>query len=487
MHPKNILFILTDQWPEWVFSFRGADIPTPNIDRLAAEGTVFRNAFTICPLCTPARGTLLTSRWPHQNGVLDNYAVGYSQQPSMPLTEKTWIDEAVRLDYHVGYFGKWHVGPINPEGRGAHRFDPNVEIHRHPYDPQTSDFSYQIAKQRYDKQEREELSKGRAAFWGQVRTSKEEKPPFPVMNNGVQFLEEWAAGDRGKPFFLTVSSAEPHFPHYLPEAYARIAEEIKPTIKLPTNLQDDCVGRPWFHAKAWWPCIDTLVLDEDEWRTVIAYSHVHIMLVDEAIGRVLDSLDQLGLSDTTTVIFTSDHGDMEGAHNRFDKGAYFYEEVWRIPLIIRQPDTASATQEAYVSLIDIGETLFSLINAEATAELPRAGRDLMPLVGTEVNGQNWPEITYGVYNRYNGMSFAVRAIRNERYKYVWNPQDIDEFYDLQTDPHEMKNLAGQAIPAEAELRQELMTWLADIGDDLPSRVEDLPAPGTILATGEPGP
>ena len=88
----NILFILTDQWPAWAFSYRGADIPTPNIDRLAAAGTVFDNAFTTCPLCTPAGGTLLTARWPHQNGMQDNHAVGYSQQRSLSLDDATWID-----------------------------------------------------------------------------------------------------------------------------------------------------------------------------------------------------------------------------------------------------------------------------------------------------------------------------------------------------------------------------------------------------------
>ncbi len=501
MRPKNILFILTDQWPAWAFSFRGADIPTPNIDRLAAEGTVFSNAFTTCPLCTPARGTLLTGRWPHRTGVTDNYAVGYSQQPSMPLAERTWIDEAVRLGYHVGYFGKWHLGPINPEARDAHRFDPQVDVRRQPYDPQTSAFSYQVAKEGYDRQTREDLIRGRAPFWGEVAQSKEQCPPtplssrdafnaFPVMNNGVQFLETWAAGDRSKPFFLTVSSAEPHFPHHLPKTYARIAQQRKPRAELPANLRDNCAGRPWFHAVPWWPCMDTAVLDEDEWRTVIAYSQAHLMLVDEAIGHVLKALDRLGLRASTTVVFTADHGDMEGAHNRFDKGPYFYEEVWRIPLIIHTPDTAPATQDAFVSLIDVGETLFSLINAATTAERPRAGRDLLPLVGAATRPAHWPQTAYGVYNLYNGMSFAVRAIRNERYKYVWNPQAIDELYDLQTDPHEMENLvghSGQAAAAESELHHQLMAWLADIGDDLPSRVELLPPAGTIMATGELGP
>ena len=486
---SNILFILTDQWPAWAFSFQGADIPTPNIDRLAAEGTVFSNAFTTCPLCTPARGTLLTGRWPHQNGITDNYAVGYSQQPPMPLTERTWIDEAVRLGYHVGYFGKWHLGPINPEVRGAHRFDPDVEVNRQPYDPQTSNFSYQLAKERYEQQGREELIQGRSPFWGEVAIPKEEKQPFPVMNSGVHFLEEWAAGEQDKPFFLTVSSAPPHFPHFLPAEYTRIAEQLRPNIKLPTSLNDNCAGRPSFHAEPWWPCMDTSVLDAEEWRTVIAYSHAHIMLVDEAIGRVLDALDRLGLSESTTVVFTSDHGDMEGVHNRFDKGAYFYEEVWRIPLIIRTPNASPATQDAFISLIDVGETLFGLIHAEEIDGPKRSGRDLMPLVGTEARPADWPQTAYGVYNLYNGMSFAVRAVRNERYKYVWNPQDRNELYDLETDPHETVNLAGRAQDEaiEVELRDQLMDWLAAIGDDLPERVPELPSAGTIMATGQMGP
>ena len=100
MDHSHVLFILTEQWPAWAFGYRGADIPTPNIDRLAATGTVFDNAFTSCPLCTPARGSLLTARWPHQTGVLDNYSGGYSLQESLPLLgapqrQPTWPDRAM--------------------------------------------------------------------------------------------------------------------------------------------------------------------------------------------------------------------------------------------------------------------------------------------------------------------------------------------------------------------------------------------------------
>lgn len=487
--PHNILFVLTDQWPAEAFGFRGADIPTPHIDRLAAAGTVFRNAFTTCPLCTPARGTLLTARWPHQTGVTDNYAVGYSRQPSLSLAVPTWIDAAVCQGFHVGYFGKWHLGPLNPETRGAHGHDCRVEAQRRPYDPQTDTFSYQIAQERFEAQARALLRQGRAPFWGDVAQPREVCEPLPVMQSGVRFLEEWAQGDRNRPFFLTVSSAQPHFPHYLPEPYAEIARRRAPGSALPANLGDSCADRPWFHTVPWWPCMDTSVLDEDEWRTVIAYSHAHIMMVDEAIGRILDALARLGLEESTTVVFTSDHGDMAGAHNRFDKGPYFYEEVWRIPLVIRTPDTGAAVQDAFVSLLDTGKTLFRLVNPDDPDAPSRMGRDLQPLTGTGTRPGHWPQQVYGTYELYNGMSFAIRAIRTERYKYVWNPQAINELYDLDADPHEMKNLvmAPQYASLQARLHQQLMDWMAEIGDDLPDRSTSLPPAGTIMAVGAAGP
>jgi len=486
MSQTNVLFILTDQWPSWAFSFMGAGIPTPNIDRLAAQGTTFANAFTSCPLCTPARGALLTSRWPHQTGVYDNYNVGHSQQASLSMDETTWIDEAAQSGYHVGYFGKWHLGSNNPKERGAHCYDPHRPARSHQ---KKQSYSYDRMKAYYTINEQRQLLQGRSPFWGEVDTAKEKFSPFPVMAHGVRFLEEWTAGEREKPFFLTVSSTPPHFPHYLPAEYARIADRLRDTIQLPASLEDNCAGRPWFHATPWWPCMDTSVLDQEEWRTVVAYSHAHIMLVDEAVGLILDTLERLHLCDSTTVVFTADHGDMEGAHNRFDKGPYFYEEVWRIPLIVCQPGVPPAVQRAFVSILDVGETLFTLTGAVDRESHPRSGRNLLPLTGSSDKPEQWPDIAYGVYDLYNGINFAVRAIRDERWKYVWNPQETDELYDLASDPHEMVNLIDDpaGVEAKSRLYEQLMIWLEEIGDDLPDRVVNLSPAGTVMATGEPGP
>ncbi len=485
---KNVLFILTDQWPAWAFSFCGADIPTPNIDRLASTGTVFSNAFTSCPLCTPARGTLLTARWPHQNGVYDNQSVGYSLQQPLALKQDTWIDAAVRSGYHVGYYGKWHLGYNNPEKRGAHGFIPNVDIHAKPYAPTTNDHSYQKTVDNYTTQNSSLIS-GRAPFWGHSPKPLESIQPFPIINNSVRFIEDWATTQQQNPFFLTVSTIPPHFPHHLPTEYVTLAEQLRPRVTLPPNLSDNCAGRPWFHAVPWWGCMDTSPLDEEEWKTVIAYSHAHITMVDAAIGRILDTLERLNLAASTTIVFGADHGDMEGAHNRFDKGAYFYDEVWRIPLIIRTPDAPPTTQDAYVSLLDIGTTLFSLVDPTPTAPSHHSGRNLMPLVGSSQRPIHWEQTAYGVYYSYNGYSFEVRAIRNERYKYVWNPQAINELYDLDADPYEMTNCANrpETMHLEQDLHHQLISWLNKIGDDLPQRLTQLPPAGTILATGKQGP
>jgi arylsulfatase A-like enzyme len=486
--PRNVLFILTDQWPHDSFGRTGLAVPTPGTDALAASGTLFGNAFTTCPLCSPARGALLTARLPWQTGMRDNVGVGYSLQEPLCPEERTWIDAAVERGYHTGYYGKWHLGADGPIARGAHRFAGGFDRNARVYDPATSEHSYASMAKRYDRQN-DSLVEGIAPFFGRTRQREEELEPFRLAANAHEFMSEWAAGERREPFFLTVSFHGPHFPHYLPERFADLAESLAPDVPLPGNLGDGFANKPEHHGRPWWPSMDTSSLDEPAWRKAIAYSMAHIAFVDEAIARILGHVDDLGLANDTTVVFTADHGDMRGAHNRFDKGAYFYDEVWRIPLTIRVPGIASAACDEFVSLIDVGRTLFGFAGAGAKEGSPFAGRDLRPLVGGEAAGEAWPERAFGAYDSYNGMSFAVRAIHDARWKFVWNPQAIDELYDLEADPCELVNRIDDdsAAPERDRLREELFAWLRDSGDDLPAEAASLPEAGTILATGAPGP
>ena len=167
--------------------------------------------------------------------------------------------------------------------------------------------------------------------------------------------------------------------------------------------------------------MNTSPLSDEEWKTVIAYSHSPLPWstkpsVESSTGLISSTslIQQLSSLSLTTEIWK--------AHTIvFEKGAYFYEEVWRISLIIRTPNTSPAIQDTFVSLLDVGQTLFSLINDEGLTDPAREGRNLLPLVGTSRRPPDWEQSAYGVYYRYNGYSFEVRAIRNERFKYVWNP------------------------------------------------------------------
>ena len=467
----NVLFILTDQWPAWAFGFNQAPVHTPAIDTLAARGTVFSNAFTSCPLCTPARAALLTSRWAHETGMLDNYGLGYSRQLSLGANEFTWLDQARESGFFTGYFGKWHLGPDGPILRGVNRHDPHFDKNFTVYDPQTNNFNYASVKAGYaaalkNTGNRDSiLKRGCPPFYGELKAPKKQCEPFVIAARGMDFIAEHARMNTDAPFFLTLSFPGPHFPHYLPAEYAALADALNPI--LPPSLHDTFEGKPDFHAGAWWPSMETATFSDQEWKKIIAYSQAHITMTDEAIGRVLYALSRHPAGNNTIIIFTSDHGDMQGAHGRFDKGPYFYEEVWRVPLIICRPDSQSAGQRVFVSMLDIGETLFRLAGGKTSTR--RSGRDLNGLCGSSwVPG--FPDIAYGAYDLYNGMSFYLRAVRDRRYKYVHNPQAMDELYDLQEDPFEMRNLAGQAQvqPVQNRLSGLLTEWMKKTGDNAPA-------------------
>ena len=234
--------------------------------------------------------------------------------------------------------------------------------------------------------------------------------------------------------------------------------------------------------------MDTAGLGEAEWRKAIAYTWGHISMVDDAIGQIFGKLENLGLADETLTVFSADHGDMCGEHNRFDKGPYFYEQVFRVPLIICRPGRAPAEQQAFVSSADIGATLFSAVGDTGYAA-DTQGRDLLPLCGRSRAPEGWPAEVYGTYHLYNGMTFECRCIKTGRYKYVWNLQAVDELYDLQEDPEEMHNLAEHARFGDIrnELAAGLRGWLERAGDPTPGRTDELPRAGTIVITGEPGP
>ncbi|MBB6429150.1 sulfatase-like hydrolase/transferase [Algisphaera agarilytica] len=472
--PLNVLFLLVDQWPADSFGFRGSSCATPNLDQLKSRSTDFVNAFTTCPLCTPARGALLTGRWPHETGVYDNCGVGYSNQPRMRNETATWLDHAKEVGYRVGYFGKWHLGTDGLKDRGLDGFDDPGEVHT-PYDERPG-FSYENTKDYYLKHGQQILKQGTAPFWGETGPDAGPSKCGMAVDSGLSFLQQQRDSHNDQPFFLTVSIADPHFPHYLPSHV--LAQRDSLDLPYPANFDDDFSNKPAFQNGHWWPCHDTDTLTDNDWKHIFDYALRHREYVDAQIGKLLDALRQSGLEEDTLIVFTSDHGDMCGAHNRFDKGPYFYDEVWRVPLLISMPGVAPCENAEFASLIDLGRYFNRFFGG--TNE-PTEGLRLEDELGKTKQQPQDSTYAHGVYDMYNGHWFGIRAIRDARHKYVRNLNAVDEFYDLTQDPHELKNLIdtpGYREPL-AVLSRQLDEFLEAIDDPI-RHVEAWPTPGQVV-------
>ena len=443
--PLNIVILMSDQW-RWDAIFQ-PDHPcqAPNLQRLAQQGVAFHRAITCVPLCCPARGALFTGLWPHQTGLTDNVQPGsFYPHGKLHPAHKTYLerlrDEA---GYAVSYAGKWHMGlgtaaergiPADgsdgaaPGRRGEDR--PQPELQEGALPPYYATF---------------------AAGMGRDQNAIE---------TGMDHIAAHAQGDR--PFCTVISTWGPHFAHTIPQRFADMYAGITPEGFMPDNY---CVpfveeNKPKMQSKPYWPCQNTLPLTSEDWRKTVEHYWGFCTFLDEQFGRVLAQLDELGLVENTVVAFCVDHGEMLGAHGNFDKGPYFYEEIMHIPLIVRDPlGRTPRSGKGFVNLRDLFPTLISLAGAENVLHDDERARSY------------WTtdhDATFYTYDAYQGRQFKLRGIRTARFKYNWSPNDLNELYDLETDPGERVNLVD--VPAhaalQADLHRRLMAWMEAEDDEL---------------------
>ena len=193
----------------------------------------------------------------------------------------------------------------------------------------------------------------------------------------------------------------------------------------------------------------------EAWQKLVAMYWGYVTLIDQQIGRILDTVDELGLQDNTAVFFSADHAGFVGGHRLADKGPAMYDDIYRIPMLIRWPGIARPGTDcaAMVTLMDLMPTLLDVAGLRVPEHV--AGRSIVPLLKGDLPA-DWPT---EVYLQFHGHHFPYpqRGIRTHTHKLVINPPDVNELYDLMIDPHELHNVYDD--PAYARVRDALMRRL----------------------------
>jgi arylsulfatase A-like enzyme len=278
----------------------------------------------------------------------------------------------------------------------------------------------------------------------------------------IRLLRRYA--DLDQPFCIRLDFEGPHHPYMPPEPYAALYE---PEAILPwPNFADDATTKPAAQGRlieqrgvVGWTWAD--------WQPVVARYFGFVSFIDAEIGRVLDAVEDLGLSDSTVVIHTADHGDMTGSHGgQFNKGPLMYDEVCRVPLIVRDP--RSALKGVCRHVCGSPALMPTILDLAGVSEPP--GLHVSSLVPWITDPAAAPDrdAAFAEYHGDEWGLYSMRMIRTRTAKYVYSPHGTDELYDLEVDPHELVNRDGDPAygALRTELRSRLGAWMIETHDPL---------------------
>ena len=361
----------------------------------------------------------------------------------LPTETPTFSRELNEGGYMLDYVGKWHVNEdCGPLQYGFHRHEtPKVFRNSVPGTEVFVDFP-----------------RGQQLISSVLDGPPERHASWSFTTRGIDFIKERSV--ENNPFFLRVDLTSPHFANFVPEPYASMYDPA--TIPPWPNFDESFDGKPNSHRRkhAEWHLEDK---EWEWWQPVIAKYYGDVSLLDVCVGRVLDEIDRAGIADNTVFMFSTDHGDAMGSHKHFEKAGTMYDEVFRVPLIIRAPGVQAGRSDEFVRLMDLMPTILEFAGIESPNGID--GMSLSPLLAGGVP-DDWPQ---SVYCEHHGEVWGYqtqRSVRTREWKYVYNPTDIDELYDLVLDPYEMRNLSNDetASAAANDLKARLIGWSDATGD-----------------------
>lgn len=417
----NLLFVFADQMHRYAMQCMGThDIHTPHLDRLAREGMLFRNAYSNCAICTPFRINLFTGKYTFQTKT-------YHNEAPIPPDCRSLASALNQGGYRTGFVGKWHIGgkghgPIPEALRGGFSEFIGYQCYN----------GFQGEVRFYDEADREHRYDGRH------RTDV-------TTDLAIERLQRMSAD----PFALFVAYQAPHYPVQPSPAYEQLYAG-KTIERRPNSREVDPYTRTWSPPSPWPP--DACPDHQRYGGNLNEYLRLYYALVtqvDAGVGRLLAELERLGKAGDTVVVFTSDHGDMQGSHGLLNK-CLPYEESSGIPLIVRVPGgVAGEVTEALVSGVDFYPTC-----------LDWAGLPPEP----SVSGVSFAPLMQGQAQALNGPVFSEmpkwKMVREGDIKLVVEGETLvpTMWFDLKKDPYELDNRVNDPACAEsvAALRDRII-------------------------------
>jgi arylsulfatase A-like enzyme len=404
----NIVYVLTDQWRAQATGYGGdPNVKTPHLDELASRSINFSNAVSVCPVCTPHRASLLTGRYPLSTGMFMNDIY-------LPGEELCMAEIFKEAGYETGYIGKWHL-----DGHGRSTYIPKERRQGFEY-WKALECTHNYNKSPY--------------YAGDDRTRRtwEGYDAYAQTEDAREYIREHA--DSNKPFLLMLSYGTPHFPH------DSAPEELK--ARYPVN---SIKLRPNVPAEL-----------EDQSRKEAQGYYAHCTALDRCVNDLQNTLEEVGISEDTIFIFTSDHGEMLGSQGQLPwRKQGPWDESIRVPFLLSYPavtDRKGSTVKTPINTPDILPTLLSMSGISIPDSIE--GEDLSRLISNSDTDEDRAALVMSVhpFAGYHGGK-AFRGIRTMRYTYLRSIEGPWLLYDNESDPYQMNNLID--TPAYADLQKEL--------------------------------
>ena len=497
MSRPNIVLISADQHRADCFGFQGRNIKTPHLDKLAADGTRFENCITPTVVCQPARASILTGQLCRTHGVHDN---GIDLDPE--IGEKGFAGAMAASGYDTAYFGKAHFSTYHtfeatgtpeclkssaqyPETwNGPYMGFNHVELmlvghnwflpEKPPYGQHYERWFHADGKG----DERNKLyqenggdTKGAAQTW-HSRLPVEWHNTTWTADRAIDWLKN---NTDDKPFLTWISFPDPHHPFDAPEPWSHLHKPEE--VDLPKYRKRTFEGRPWWHEAVLTaePTGDKKGAEirkaysripeqtDEQLREIIANTYGQVALIDHNVGRILDTLDEMGIADNTIVIYISDHGDWLGDHGLILKGPMHYDGLLKVPMIVRGPDIPKGKcVDEPVSTLDLGPTFFDYGDAKPLQT--QHGESLRPLIETDEASREFAINEWELLPTRAGVGLSLRTVRTKTHKLTIDMQShAGELYDLEQDPYECTNLFDD--PLQDEIKSLLMSYINSRPDD----------------------